>query len=106
MNIARTSGRKYVLLDAPQLFESGLDKECDKIVAVIAPHEVLIRRIVKRDGISKELAEKRIASQLPVEFFKSNSDYIIETEHMLEVMRYSVQDIINDIFGREDIFEF
>lgn len=67
------------IIDAPQLFESGLDKRCDLIVSVIADRECRIGRITERDGISRERAEKRIDSQFDDDFFISHSDYVVDS---------------------------
>lgn len=47
---------KAVVLDAPQLFESGENRACDFIIAVVAPEELRIKRIMQRDQISEESA--------------------------------------------------
>lgn len=72
--------KEFVLLDAPQLFESGADKICDKIISVIAPRDMLIERAVERDDISYEEAENRLKSQYSQQFFIDNSHYIIENK--------------------------
>lgn len=72
--------KEFVLLDAPQLFESGADKICDKIISVIAPRDILIERAVERDDISHEEAENRLKSQYTQKFFIDNSNYIIENK--------------------------
>lgn len=64
---AKDRGDDTFIIDAPLLFESGLDKICDATLAITAPVETRIERIIQRDGISRELAEKRIAAQLPEE---------------------------------------
>ncbi len=51
------------VIDAPLLTADGLDARCDAIVVVTAPREVRIRRIRKRDGISAEQAEARLAAR-------------------------------------------
>lgn len=76
--IARIGNNKVIIIDAPTLFESGLNKSCDKIVSVISDKTLRIDRIMKRDKISKEEAEKRFSSQFSEKFFKDNSDFIIE----------------------------
>ena len=68
----------YAVFDAPQLFESGIDSVCDIIVSVVADKDVRLKRIVSRDGISEKQAEQRISAQLSEEFFRAESDYIIE----------------------------
>lgn len=98
--------REYVLLDAPQLFESGMNKECDFIVSVIAPHDVLVERIMGRDRINKESAEYRLLSQLSEEFFRDNSDFVIDTSHSIQETSREVQKIIDNIVVKNDSFEF
>lgn len=71
-------GEKIVVLDAPTLFESGLDKICDMIISVVAPMDVKIRRILERDGIPLELVTSRLSSQKSEDFFELRSDYVIE----------------------------
>jgi dephospho-CoA kinase len=67
-----------VIIDAPLLFESGFNLECDFIISVIAEKDVRIKRIIYRDKISYELAKRRIELQRDDEFLKSNSDFIID----------------------------
>lgn len=71
-------GIKAVLIEAPQLFEAGLQSMCDYVVSVISDHETRIERLIARDGITREMAEKRISNQYGNEFFRSHSDYCIE----------------------------
>ena len=94
LQMSENCDSEYVLFDAPQLFEGGLDKHCDDIVSVIAPHHILVKRIVARDGISKEMAEKRIASQHTQEFFKKNSTYIIQSTRDLQWLKQTVESLI------------
>lgn len=62
-----------VVLDAPTLFESGADRLCQQVVAVVASQETLVRRIVKRDGITPAQAADRLARQKPVSFFEGRA---------------------------------
>lgn len=59
----RARGVSLAVVDAPVLFESGFDSECDMTVCVTAPEEKRIRRIMRRDGIDEESARRRLASQ-------------------------------------------
>ena len=70
-------GDKAFIIEAPQLFESGLDKNCDLIIAVLADHQTLVERIVYRDNISIEMAEKRLKNQYDDGFFQEHADFII-----------------------------
>ncbi|MBR2040179.1 MAG: dephospho-CoA kinase [Clostridia bacterium] len=68
---------EYVLLDAPTLIESGLNKKCDAVIGVLADREKRLHRICKRDNISREDANLRINAGKPDEFFKENCTVLI-----------------------------
>lgn len=72
-----SSGKKYAVVDAPLLFESGFDAECDLILGVTAPKEIRLERIMSRDGISRDAAQKRINNQKDDSFYHSHCDCVI-----------------------------
>lgn len=86
INAVKASDRN-VLLDAPTLFESGLDMICDKIVSVTADLELCAKRITLRDGITPERARERLASQHSAEYFRERSDLTIENNGTPEEFR-------------------
>lgn len=65
-------------IDAIALIESGRGAACDVVIGVVAPEEMRLSRIVKRDKISREQALQRIRAQKPDSFFRENCDYILE----------------------------
>ena len=66
------------VFDAPQLFESGADRDCNIIVSVLADAEIRMHRILQRDGITPEDAMRRMQAQKSDTFFRTHSDYVIE----------------------------
>lgn len=68
---------KYSLKESALLFETGIYKELDKNILVVAPLHLRISRVMKRDGISQELVEERIKNQLSEEEKIPLADYII-----------------------------
>lgn len=66
-----------ILLDAPTLFESGLNVRCDKIISILAPKETLLTRIIARDHISREDALRRLSSQKSEEYYREKSDFTL-----------------------------
>lgn len=60
----RERGFKVAVVDAPVLFESGLDRDCDTTLAICADLETRLKRITERDGIDRERAEARVSRQL------------------------------------------
>ena len=67
-----------IIIDAPQLFESGLDSRCNFIAAVLAPKEIRIKRLQKRDGISREEVLSRMSVQYSDDFFREHSNFILD----------------------------
>ena len=68
---------RNVLVDAPTLFQSGLDRRCFKTVAVLADDETRIKRIMRRDGITLNEARLRLSAGKTDAFFKDRADYVI-----------------------------
>ena len=65
-------------IDAIGLFEGGLAELCHVTVAVTAPAEVRVQRLMKRDNISEEYARSRIAAQHDESWFRERCDQILE----------------------------
>lgn len=90
-----------VVVQAPLLFESGFDKKCDKIVGVIAPEDMSVERLNKRDNITKEQAETRLSKQLDNNFLKSRCDYIICNDSDLATLRVNTEEVFEKILEGE-----
>ncbi len=70
----------YVIEESAILFESGADKHVDRSVAVIAPEELRLERVCRRDGRSPEQVRARMAHQLSDEQRASRSDYVLRSD--------------------------
>ena len=96
-SLIKASKGKNLLLDAPTLFESNLNKRCDFTIAVIADKSIRKERIIKRDLLSEDAAENRINSQKDNEFFKNNCDFIIENNKDLAELKKQTEKVLNKI---------
>lgn len=76
--LRRAQGHTLVGLDAISLMESGLDRLCACTVAVLAPAEDRVRRIMARDGISEDYARLRISAQPSDAFYRERCSHILE----------------------------
>ena len=65
-------------IDAIGLFESGLNALCDVTVAVTAPEDVRLRRLMERDRISQEYARSRIRAQHEDRWYREKCGYVLE----------------------------
>lgn len=83
-----------IILDAPTLFESGADRLCDKILAIVAKEDVIIPRIVQRDGVDEMSAKNRLHSQHDRDFFIEHSDYILQNNGNRQDFLSALEDII------------
>ena len=69
---------KLAAIDAIALFEGGLAPLCDVTVAITAPEEARISRLIAREGISREYAASRIAAQKSNAYFSELCDHTLE----------------------------
>ena len=72
------SGPRLAAIDAIGLFEGALAELCDVTVAVTAPVEERVRRLIARDGIPEDYARKRIAAQHTDAWFREHCDHVLE----------------------------
>ena len=91
------AGHKLAVVDAPLLFESGFNNECDVVIAVVANIDVRIQRIVARDNITAEHAKARIASQLTDSWLAEHSDIVIENNGDMSALISQVNEIYKKI---------
>lgn len=74
---ARQAGVPAIAIDAIALIESGISDRCHCTVAVTAPDEMRVRRIMAREGISEEYARLRVKAQKKEDWFRENCTYVL-----------------------------
>lgn len=79
----RARQEDLVVLDAPLLFECGMQRYTDETWLVVCRTETRLRRIVARDGLAEEDIQKRIANQMSTEQKEKLADYIIDNSRDL-----------------------
>lgn len=92
----RQKNTPAALLDAPQLFEAGAERDCNIVVSVLADAPIRMERIMQRDGIDREAAQMRMAAQKSDEFFRLHSDYVIENNNSPEILSEAVKRILTE----------
>lgn len=86
---ARAEGVPVVGIDAIGLLESSLASHCDCTVAITAPEELRVKRIMAREGISEEYARLRVAAQKPSAWFQARCDNTLESTEADTVETFS-----------------
>ncbi|RZK10998.1 MAG: dephospho-CoA kinase [Flavobacterium sp.] len=76
--IESNEASNFVIKETAILFESGSYIDCDKIIAVVAPLDVRIKRVLERDDSDYESVMKRVRNQWTDEMRIAKSDFIIE----------------------------
>ena len=86
--------------DVPLLYECNMAHIFDRIFVVSAPRETQIARLLVRDGLSREDAERRIDAQMPLAQKCALADAVIDTDGPMENTRAQVRALIDSIFPR------
>lgn len=99
LEIQRSEGRLAAIVDAPLLYESGFDKECDIVIAVVSDKATRIKRIIARDSISEQAAEKRLSNQGDDSFYTQNADFVIINNGSKDELDAQTKEIYTKLFG-------
>lgn len=76
----------YTLKEAALIYETGSDKELDKVIVVTAPTELRIKRVMERDGLTREAIEARIQRQMSEEEKAQRADFVINNDMSWSLM--------------------
>lgn len=90
------AGAPYTIYEAAILFESGHNREMDKIICLTAPEELRIKRVMERDQLARQEVERRMANQWDEEKKAALSDYVIMNDGIKMVIT-QVLEIHNDL---------
>lgn len=99
-NIRETKENSIIILDAAVLLESKMDILCDYVISIIAPVNVRLERIMKRDNITKENAKMRINVQNNDKFYTDKSDFVINGNDEIGKIYKKADDILKQICKR------
>ncbi|MEM1420403.1 MAG: dephospho-CoA kinase [Neomegalonema sp.] len=94
---AEQEGHDIIVFDVPLLFETGANKEVDRVVVVSAPLEVQRRRALERPKMTVALFEHILSQQMPDGEKRAAADYVIDTSQGLDHARKAVQTLLETI---------
>ena len=85
------------IVDAALMIESGGYRRFDKLIVVHCRPEVQLERLMLRDGLSRDEAQRRIDSQMPQEEKQKFADYLIDTSDGFELTRDQTLKVYNQL---------
>lgn len=86
---------EIMIFDIPLLYETNMDKLCDKVIVVGLEKEKQIERVILRDGSSRELAQKIISNQMSLEDKMKRADIVIMNSGSLEDLKEKIIEVYN-----------
>jgi dephospho-CoA kinase len=99
---AQESGADLVVLDIPLLFETGGERNVDKVVVVSAPEAVQRERVLARPGVTPEKFAAILAAQVPDDEKRARADFVVDTSQGFDHARRQVTSILAALrAGRE-----
>jgi dephospho-CoA kinase len=81
---------KLVVVDVPLLYESKLESWFSEVMVVYVPRETQLSRLIARDGLTTEQAERRLNAQLPIDEKKARADYVVDNQGSLSATEEQV----------------
>ena len=73
------AGESLAVVDIPLLYETGRDRDFDRVIVTSCPRSQQVARVVERDGLTAAQAEARIDAQLPTDDKVQRADFVIDT---------------------------
>jgi dephospho-CoA kinase len=91
---------RALVIDAPLLFETGLDRACDAVIFVDAPRAARIARLGATRGWTEAELDRREASQLPLDEKRSRADHVVVNDGDLDGLADRVRRILDELIAR------
>ena len=96
---AQQAGAKLFVLDGAVIIGTAAEAECNKLCVVTAPFEVSVERIAARDGISPEMASRRLNAQTPEAVLTARADYILPNTSTREALAKAANELCDALIG-------
>ncbi|MBU4361471.1 dephospho-CoA kinase [bacterium] len=103
INMARNkthNQEKILVIDAALIYEAKIDRLMDKIIVVYIDEDEQIKRLIKRNNLSKDEASQRVKSQIPMKEKIKMADYVIDNNDTLDKTKEQVEKIWQSLVSR------
>lgn len=90
----------FAIADIPLVYETNREKDFDAVIVVACPRDMQLQRLMERNKLSKEDAEKRIAAQLPIDQKVSKATHVINNAGTFEETDAQVDALIQKLTAK------
>jgi dephospho-CoA kinase len=90
----------FAVADIPLLFETGREKQFDRIVVVACPRDLQLQRLMERNKLSKDDAERRLNAQLPIEQKVKKATHVIRTDGTFADTDRQVAEVLKELSAK------
>jgi dephospho-CoA kinase len=94
---AQEAGHSLFLIDGAVIVGTACEAECDRLLVVTAPFATSVARISKRDGISEEMAARRLNAQTPVEELCAHANYVLCNDQTPQELRTAAEKLYRQL---------
>ncbi len=98
---AAPAGTIALVIDAPLLFEAGLDTCCHAIIFVDTPRKIRHQRVLESRGWDTNQLDLREAAQLPLDTKRKKADYVINNGDELQAVQHQIEKVLTDIQSKQ-----
>ncbi len=84
----------FAVADIPLIYETGRQRQFDRVIVAACSRDAQIARVMKRGGLTREEAERRVGAQLPIEAKVALADDVIRTDGSYEETNAQVQELL------------
>ena len=95
--LKKNKNKKIVILDIPLLLENKINKKKDVLVFVDSKKLDILKRLQRRDNFNRQLFNKFQNIQLPLDYKKKKSKFIIKNDFTIKSVKRSIKNILNEI---------
>ncbi|MGH9323057.1 MAG: dephospho-CoA kinase [Vicinamibacteria bacterium] len=88
---------RVAVVDAALMIETGSFRRYDRVVVVHCRPEQQLERLMSRDGLSREDAERRIRAQMPIEEKRGFADFLVDTSGTIEETLARTDDLAREL---------
>jgi dephospho-CoA kinase len=90
----------FAVADIPLVYETNREKEFDAVIVVACPREMQLQRLMERNQLSKEDAERRLAAQLPIDAKVKKATYVIKNDGSFDETNAQVDALIQKLTAK------